>query len=240
MADPDRIIGHAIDLVRVASGQGSPRALRNYKRKRKLFFKIVKVAAAMVAAAIVIPVAMITMGLLFGPRAVEGLIAAPLVLLTTWAAILFFAFRKRVTTRTIAAAPIDDLPAQTEEWLERQRPALSAGAQSRVDTILTRLEALGPQVQGLDPQVMEAHELRRLIGEELPQLVHGYRKLPRELQQRPLHDGPSPEHRLLDGLETIDEQLVRLQKRIAQGDLHSLATHHRYLELKYDEDEKLK
>lgn len=240
MADPERLLALAIDLVRGASGPGNARAIRQYRRQRNKVVKIAKVAAAMVVAAIVIPVAMITMGLLFGPRGVEGLIAAPLALLTTWAAILFFAFRKRVTPRTIAVSNFAELPAQTGEWLEVQRPQLSAAAQNRVDLIITRLESISPQLQGLDPQLLEAQELRRLIGEELPQLVEGYRKVPRELQQRPLHDGPSPENRLVEGLETIDEQLGKLHKRLAQGDLHTLATHQRYLELKYKDDEKLK
>src|SRR5262245_24927734 len=105
MSDPDRIISHAIDLVRVASGQrGSSRALRTYKRQRNLFFKLVKVGAAMVASSIIITVGMLATGTLFGPRGMEGFFTWLLVLPTAWAAILFFAFRKRITRRTIAAS----------------------------------------------------------------------------------------------------------------------------------------
>jgi hypothetical protein len=178
---------------------------------------------------------MITGGLLLGPRGIEGLIAAPLALLTTWAVILFFALRpgRRATPRTIAKADLRQLPAQTEDWLEGQRLKLPASSQAQLDAIGQRLEAIAPQLNGLDPQLVEAVQIRRLIGEELPELVHGFQKVPVELRRRPLHDGPSPEQRLVDGLATIEEQLGRLHARLAQGDLHELATHQRYLELKY-------
>jgi hypothetical protein len=116
---------------------------------------------------------------------------------------------------------------------------LPASAQPQIDAIMFRLEALAPQLQDLDPQLLEALELRRLIGEELPELVAGYQKVPYELQRKPLHGGPSPKHRLIEALTTIDAQIGHLQQRLAEGDLKSLATHQRYLELKYKRDGKL-
>jgi hypothetical protein len=128
---------------------------------------------------------------------------------------------------------VAQLPARTEEWLEFERPALPADAQRKVDEIILRLEALSPQAAGLDPNLADARELRRLIGEELPELVRGYRKIPPALQRAPLHGGPSPDRQLVAGLTTINDAIERLQARIAQGDLHALATQHRYLESKY-------
>lgn len=239
MGNPERIFSVATDLIRSAADNGSPHALRRYRRGRRTLIKFAKVGALMLLTAIVIPVAMITAGLLFGPRGVEGLIAAPLTLLATWGAILFFAFRRpRASRRGIAKADLGQLPAQTEEWLEHQRPKLPATTQAQIDAIALRLEAIAPQLQGLDPQLVEAHEARRLIAEELPELVQGFQKVPLALQRKPLHDGPSPEQRLIEGLSTIDEQLGRLQGQLAQGDLHTLATHQRYLELKYKNDDE--
>lgn len=215
------------------------RMIRTFKRGRRTVVKIAKIAGLMLLAAIVIPVAMITAGLLFGPRGVEGLITAPLAVLMAWAAILYFSLRTRTTRRTIRTVDLAQLPARTEEWLDRQRPMLPASAQPQIDAIMFRLEALAPQLQDLDPQLLEALELRRLVGEELPELVAGYQKVPYELQRKPLHGGPSPKHRLIEALTTIDEQIGRLQQRLAEGDLKSLATHQRYLELKYKRDGKL-
>lgn len=75
--------------------------------------------------------------------------------------------------------------------------------------------------------------MQRLLGEELPKLVEGYRKLPSSLAQQPFHDGPSPEQKLVQGLSIIHGELGRLHERLARADLHALAEHQRYLELKY-------
>jgi hypothetical protein len=240
MGRPERFLALADDLIRNVADSDPQQAMRHLRRGKRVLFKALKVAAWMVASAIVIPVAMITAGLLFGPRGVEGLIAAPLSVLTAWGLILYFAYRPRATPRSIAKADLAELPARTEEWLDRQRPALPASAQPQLDAILFRLEALRPQLQGLDPQLLEALELRRLIGEELPELVVGYQKVPAALQRTALHGGPSPKHRLIDALATIDGQLGKLQEKIAEGDLKTLATHQRYLELKYKGDPELK
>lgn len=234
-----RFLAIVEELSHTLSDGDSQRAIRTFKRGRRAVVKIAKIAGLMLLAAIVIPVAMITAGLLFGPRGVEGLIAAPLAVLTAWAAILYWSLRARATPRAIARANLAELPARTEEWLEQQRPMLPASAQPQLDAIIFRLEALTPQLRGLDPQLLEALELRRLIGEELPELVAGYQKVPYELQRKPLHGGPSPKHRLIDALVTIDEQIGRLHHRIAEGDLKNLATHQRYLEIKYKGDGKL-
>ena len=238
MNAPERLFTLAAELLRGGPGDGQ-HALRSYRRLRKSLIKLVKVIALMAAAAIVIPVALITFGVLLGPRGTEGLIITPLAVLTAWAAILFWALRSRPTRRAIARSDLPELPERTAEWLDRQRPKLPAGAQHELDAISQRLEALRPQVQGLDPQTLEALELRRLIADELPELVHGFQKVPLALRRKPLHDGPSPERRLVEGLRTVDEQVGRLHERLADGDLQDLAAHQRYLELKYKRDDEL-
>jgi hypothetical protein len=66
--------------------------------------------------------------------------------------------------------------------------------------------------------------------------VNGYQKVPRALAQQASDRGPSPDRQLLEGLSTIKDQLGRLHERMAANELHALATHHRYLELKYKDD----
>lgn len=194
---------------------------------------------------IVIP-AMITSGLLLGPRGVEGLIAAPLLLFLSYAGILYWTFKRKpeLPEAALPALPknleLKQLPAQTDDWLDQQRSFLPYAAQKQIDSIGARLETLRPQVEALDPNQPVAFELRRLLGEELPELVHAYRKVPAGLQTKPLHDGPSPERQLLEGLATIDDQIGRMHERLAADDLHALATHQRYLDLKYKRDDELK
>ncbi len=241
MSKPERFLELANDLIRMSEGGGKRDAqlMLKVRRGRRMLVKMAKVAGLLITTAIVITVAMTTAGFLFGPRGVEGLIAAPLSVIATWAVILYFAYGRRATPRAIAKASLAELPARTEEWLEGQRLMLPSAARSQLDAITLRLEALTPQLQGLDPQLLEAVQNRRLIGEELPELIHGYQKVPPALQQQPLHGGASPERRLVEALGTIDEQIGHLHHRIAEGDLKTMATHQRYLEIKYKGDRKL-
>lgn len=213
------------------------------KHKRKRLVRLIKAGLAMVLAPFVIIPSMIASGLLLGPKGYEGIVLAPLVMIAVWAVILYWGLAKRTLPPPRAlkadntAAGLALLPAQTEEWLEQERLALPAVAQGQLDGLSQRLELITPQLQVLDPQAPAALEVRRLLSEELPELVRGYRKVPRALAQQPLYGGASPERQLLDGLDTIDKQIVRMHERLAADDLHALATHQRYLELKYKDGE---
>jgi hypothetical protein len=222
----------------VVGKDAAQQAQRSAKRHVRALIKLLKVAALMLAAGIVIPVAMITGGILLGPKGYEGLVIAPLSVLLAWAGILFFAYRSRPTPRAITRSSLPQLPANTEEWLEQQRASLPRDAQGTLDAITERLSGMRPQVARVAPQHPGAGELRRLLAEELPELVRGYQKVPRELRQKPLHGGPSPDQRLVEGLTTIDAQLARLHEKLAADDLYGLATQQRYLELKYKDDKK--
>jgi hypothetical protein len=136
----------------------------------------------------------------------------------------------------MATSDLALLPAQTEEWLERQRPALPAPAQRQIDQLAQSLEAIAPQLAALDPRQPEALEVRRLIGDELPELVRGYQRVPPSLRREPLNGGPSPDKQLSEGLGTIREEIARMNARLADGDLKALATQNRFLEIKYRGD----
>ncbi|HKU36833.1 MAG TPA: hypothetical protein VJR89_01765 [Polyangiales bacterium] len=222
-----KMVGNPPDQVRQQAKRGGRKLLR-----------VAKVAALMIVAMIVIPIVMISAGLLLGPRGVEGLIATPVAVLTAWAAILYFGFKKPREPRLTANTELKSLPAETESWLEHQRTTLPGAAQASIDGITRKLTAIRPQLLALPADTPLAVEARRLIGEELPELVRGYQKLPRELQRKPLHGGATPERRLIEGLATIDDEIDRLQARLAADDLHALATQQRYLEMKYKRELK--
>lgn len=234
----EELVGQAADLIRTLSSS-HPRCVARRKRKRRVLARVLKAALAMMIATFVIIPAMIAGGFLLGPRGIEGVFAAPLVLLATWALILYVTFRRKKTAKTLIKADVAQLPLQTEEWLEEQRGRLPRGAQDKLDDLAVRLVALTPQVQSLPADTPSAMELRRLLGEELPDLIRGYHKVPRALAQQPLYGGASPERQLLDGLDTIDKQIGRLHERLAKDDLHALATHQRYLELKYNKKDQI-
>jgi hypothetical protein len=240
MSTLERIIEQATDLARELSADSRQRAKRRRKRRRRLFIKIVKTGSVMMFATIAIVVGMIAGGWLLGPSGAEGWLALPCLLFATWAMILYVSFgRKAALPKPSVKLDLAQLPSRTEEWLEQQRRALPPAAQRELDSMTLRLEALAPQLQALDPQASSALEVRRLLGEELPELVRGYRKVPPALQRQPLHGGASPDQRLVEGLVTIGEEIDRMHARLAADDLHALATQQRYLEVKYKDGGKL-
>ncbi len=229
MIDSDSIIRHAEDFLRRVSPEGRARAQRARERRRKAFLRIAKRLAILTAG---IFLAAIVAGLVLGPIGDDGVLVTALALIVGWAAVLFFSRTPEATPEALVQADLALLPSKTEEWLERQRPALPAPAARLVDGIAVRLDALGPQLQGLDPREPAAAEVRRLIGEDLPELVKGYQRVPTSLR-REVRDGTSPDSQLIDGLKLVDSELLRMTELLAAGDLDALATRGKYLELKY-------
>src|SRR5690606_10036986 len=70
------------------------------------------------------------------------------------------------------------LVARTELWLEHQRPALPPPAVTLVDQIGVQLDALGLQLEHVEPLHPAAVETRKLVGETLPGMIDAYRKVP--------------------------------------------------------------
>ncbi|HEX6243840.1 MAG TPA: hypothetical protein VFZ61_23155 [Polyangiales bacterium] len=237
-SDPERMIGEAVDLVRRLASDNHPLARRRRLRRKQRIKRILRsVIVAAIATFVLIPT-LIAAGFLLGPHGVEGLIATPILLVAIWSAALAWGFRTpRTKPETLKRSALALLPAQTGDFIEQERKLLPSGAQSQLDAIVLRLDALAPQLASLKDEAEGASEVRRLLGDELPELVRGYRKVPGNLTQQPLYGGSTPERQLIDGLGTIDAQLKRLHERLAQDDLHAFATHQRYLELKYKGDE---
>ena len=136
----------------------------------------------------------------------------------------------------LAQTPLKALPLTTERWLESQRPALPAPVRSLVDSIGVKLETLAPQLATLDDNSPAAGEVRKLLGEQLPELVKGYGRVPEPLR-RVERNGLTPDQQLAQGLQVIDDEISQMSAQLAQGDLDLLATRGRYLQIKYrDED----
>jgi hypothetical protein len=237
MSTPEHPLAEAARQIQRWSGDASRLARR--ARKRKLLQRIVRSALWMMFTTFVVIPSLMAAGLLFGPRGVEGLILAPAALFSLWAFILYWYFGRKPSPRSLRKVEVALLPAQTESWLDDQRMALPSQAQGRIDVILQQLEALTPQAAAIDAQGPAAHELRRLLSDELPELVRSYAKVPAKLRQQPLYGGKTPEHQLLEGLETLEREIADLHERLAKSDLHALATHQRYLDLKYNRKGKI-
>lgn len=132
-------------------------------------------------------------------------------------------------TRTADAR---QLVARTELWLEHQRPALPPPAVKLVDEIGVRLDALGLQLENVDPGHPAAAETRKLVGEHLPDMVDAFRKIPPHLR-RETRIGATPEDQLVESLGKISVEIDRVTRQLADGALDDLAIRTRYLEYKY-------
>ncbi len=140
------------------------------------------------------------------------------------------------TTESLRQTDLATLAGKTEIWLEAQRPALPAPAVSVMQDIGVRLDQLAPQLQTLDDNDPAAREVRKLVGEHLPELVNGYKRIPESLKRKE-HGGKTPEQQLVDGLKLIDREIETMTGQISRGELDKLAVRGRYLELRYDTSE---
>lgn len=209
---------------RVASiGQRSAALKRQHALKRAKGFGLTVVA---------IFAAIIGAGIILNGIGITGVILAFAAMM---AALLFFAFvpKLKVPTReTLRGGDVKTLVGRTELWLESQRPALPAPAVQLVDTIGLQLDALGTQLDGLDERAPAAVEVRKLVGEHLPELVSTYTSIPRHLRSE-ASGGASPDQRLTESLGKISTEIDSVTRQLASGAIDNLAIKTRYLDYKY-------
>lgn len=210
---------------------GSQRGKR--RREAEVLRRLGRIAAADLA----IVIGALVIGW-FVPLGIGGAMLVMALLIAATALLAIFPLVRAATPETFAAAPLKALPQQTERWLETQRPALPAPARTLTDSIGVRLDALSQQLGSLDEREPAAAEVRKLVGEQLPELVRGYQRVPEPLR-RVERNGRTPDDQLVEGLKVIDEEIADMSRQLAQGDLDSLATRNRYLQIKYRDDETL-
>ncbi len=228
MAELGRALEQAEAVLHRVRSESTGIASRARRRRWAALVRRVKLAllamlGVMVAAAVT--------GMIV-PIGIGGFFLAMVAMIVVAVVILMWPSAREATPAALAQTDLKLLPQRTEEWLERQRPALPAPAIRLVDGIGARLDALAPQLATLDPQVPAAMELRKLMAEELPELVSGYQRVPANLR-RDESRGISPDRQLVEGLTVVESELGRLGEQLARGDLDRLATQNRYLELKY-------
>ncbi len=180
-------------------------------------------------------IAAIVYGAFVSPLGIGGVIALGLLLMLATLFVVLLPTSKRVRVPDVASlpsTPLPQLPSKTRVWLDAQRPALPAPAKTLAEGIGLKLAALEPQLAGLDEREPAAAAVRRLIGDELPELVKGYQAVPQALRKADT-DGIVPERQLVEGLAVVDQELSRMSENLARGDLERLATQQKYLELKY-------
>jgi len=229
MADSRATMDRAEEVLDRIRSRTSPRAIRAHRRRVVGFFRRLKYAFFAVLA---VALAGGVIGAFITPLGIWGFFLMLVAMAIIFFGIMGWPQAAEPTPQQMAKSELPLLPSRTERWLEAQRPALPAPAQRLADEIGIKLEAIGPQLAELDPREPAAYEFRKLMAEELPELVEGYKKVP-EAMRRAERNGSSPDRQLVDGLRVVDEELARMSEQLISGDLNKLATQRRYLELKY-------
>ncbi len=224
----DEIIAKAETLIQRHSDSRSAQRRKRERAQRRLARKVKQIGWA----GLIIAIAAFATGL-FVPIGTTGvMMGALLFVIASLAILLLGGGEVEPTAESLPTTQLALLPLKTEEWLSTQRLALPAPAARLVDGIGVKLEALVPQLATLDEREPAAAAVRRLIGDELPELVKGYTRVPTALR-RVDTDGMMPERQLIEGLGVVDQELSRMSENLARGDLERLATQGKYLELKY-------
>jgi hypothetical protein len=220
-------IGATLDRVRTRTD--GPLAQRSRaRREAEVLRRIGRIAvadAAIIIGAIIVALAVMPLGMM------GALLVAALLIVATLAFAILPA-SAAPSIEKIAEVPLKALPSATGRWLDTQRPALPAPARTLVDSIGVKLETLAPQLAMLDESSPAAGEVRKLVGEQLPELVKGYGRVPEPLR-RVERNGLTPDQQLAQGLQVIDDEIAQMTEQLAQGDLDLLATRGRYLQIKY-------
>ncbi|MBY6015168.1 hypothetical protein KUV75_09695 [Qipengyuania gaetbuli] len=207
----------------VSIGEGSAR-----EKRKHLMTKVRNVVIALFA----LWVGMGVLGLIVDGIGFAGIMA--LIVASVVAIGIFGNYPKmKVPKRAeINKGNVQQMVARTELWLEHQRPALPPPAVNLVDQIGVQLDGLGYQLDGLDQNHPKAREIRSLVGEQLPEMVDSYRKIPAHLRTEK-RAGVTPDEQLTDSLAKISGEIDSITRQLAEGSLDDLAIKHRYLDYKF-------
>lgn len=129
---------------------------------------------------------------------------------------------------------VQQMVGRTELWLENQRPALPPPAARIVSDMGVQLDALGLQLEGVDQNHPKAREVRSLVGEQLPEMIESYRRVPAHLRSEE-RAGSTPDRQLTESLGKISGEIDSITRQLAEGSLDDLAIKHRYLDYKFGE-----
>ena len=232
--DSARILAEArgsLTQQRAGGRRLQPIGRRSAERRR---LHATRKAMRVLGAVAAVVIATMAAGLLLGGIGITGLFFA---VLAAAAAVIFFSAWPRLGVPEIDKINRGDvrtMVGNTELWLESRRPALPAPAVAIVDRIGGQLDVLGVQLEGLDNNRPEAVEIRKLIGESLPDVVSTYTRIPAHLRSE-RQGGRSPDEQLAESLGRISGEIDQITRDLAAGEIDGLAVRTRYLGYKYGE-----
>lgn len=168
--------------------------------------------------------------------------AIGILLLLVAAAAVFFGSGILARGRPVAVAQMQSgslaaIADNAERWLMQQRRLLPPPARTIGDQIGARIASLSPMLANISADTHEGRELRRILGDELPDLVSRYQAVPANLRATD-RNGRVPQQDLVDGMTLIDQQIDTLARGLGAVEMDKLSSQKRYLELRYQDDEQ--
>lgn len=213
--------------------EGGRRSIGQRSAELKNRHRAGKITRIAIAIAGIVVAAMIA-GTIIGGIGIEGLFYAVLMGIVAVTVLGRYPKMKVPDRSVLGQGDVRTMVGRTELWLEAQRPALPAPAVKLIDTIGVQLDALGLQLEGLDQNQPAALEVRKLVGEHLPEMVSSYRRIPAHLRGE-ARGGRTPDEQLADGLGKISAEIDQVTRQLAAGDIDNLAIRGRYLDYRYGE-----
>ncbi|AEH63533.1 hypothetical protein [Zymomonas mobilis] len=213
-------------LARLRDGQEASRAFAKKSLLGRRLKRLCVTDAAIILAAFIIgfihPLGISGIILTFAAL-VLGSILAPLTL----------PLPRPVKIENLQKQSLKQLPSQAASWLSAQKQALPPPARPLAESILDKLSHLSSVTEKLPEDDPTATQMRKLVSEEMPELVKGYVEIPVNLRTQKRAGLDSPDSQLATGLDVINQALGRIEEELAHHDLDKLATQQRFLELKY-------
>lgn len=231
--DSDRIMAAANSTLQVQRDGGRRTSIGKGSAELKTQHLLRKVKRIVLAIGAIVIAAMAAGLILDG----IGFTGVMLTFLAIVAATVGFAIFPKISVpkRTdLTKGDAVQMVGRTELWLEAQRPALPPPAITIVDQIGVQLDALGLQLQTVDQGHPAAREVRKLVGEHLPEMIESYQNVPANLRGEK-RIGATPDEQLTQGLGNISKEIDSVTRQLADGALDDLAIKNRYLDYKYGE-----
>ena len=140
----------------------------------------------------------------------------------------------RLTPQTL---PLPELAVRAEEGLLDRCNELPGRALPAADRIMAGLREIQPHLHELGPNDEAlAGDIRRLVGQHLPQLVDSYLALPDQAR------GPGSEssRRFVESLDIVAGEMDHLLEQCCRDRQSHFDTHSRFIETRYSEDDRLR
>lgn len=190
-----------------------------------------KLKRLVVAIAGIVAAAMVA-GLVVDGIGFAGIMMTFLAIVAATLVLTVFPKAKPPKRADLAKGDVRTMVGRTELWLEHQRSALPAPATKIIDTMGAQLDALGLQLETIDQAHPAAQEVRKLVGDVLPETIDAYRRIPAHLHSE-ARNGSTPDQQLTASLGKISQEIDNVTRQLAEGSLDDLAIKTRYLDYKY-------